>query len=1857
MHTVVLVLSVYLLESSILFFCIVYLMRPNWIPLHKLFHSPVMYHRTHISHKQAEYLACACPVQTDSDLGALCAGHGLDTDTDTDTDTTPADFDSDGMPGLEEVSCDEEDYSDSEDEQNVDYSENEHSVGNSTANSVPELEDIPTGNSPFLSPFQSSANIFVTDPPHPRRCLHYLGDGKHDANIGTYKTSGGGTGKPVSSSSPIDIPTTEDDDISDGASAYYSSSDWIAAGRTWSSSLTRSVKRARDAARHVPFDAPSTIIPDKDMLFEALPTPSIDTRPALFSTEPENIENTSVHWPHTLFTAISFLPALRASFNDAWLSGSKSICFHHLPGKFYSLWVENLRSEIQSFVNTRSRWQMKHTHPSWIDPGVSSDVYPGTGLCPGSAVRSVLLHQTSSFLGTDWLNDEMINAGTDWILRRLEPWSRIRILNCLFIQSLGIAHTAAAGGSYAPPQFSPIEQAVRAGKVSTLYFPLHVSGNHWTLLKIDLLLKTIAYADSLGGSPPADYDAWSPDHAECHHVQWFLDLSETLAAPGEIGSDASSDFELLETATTPEPSDFEDGAMVASELADADMPSHAASPFQSSLPSPIRCDSPIRFPDEVLQLDDVNFFLDLLPSKPSSEPDSLPVSTPEYFDYINELPIPKLVDDASLSDDWVSVSSRARRSVRTANGPKAGSSWARHQELKTRAKDPDFRPNTTRLGTFRDHILHDDPLAEFDNSDVRCHRETAKCKKCTGTSTQSLFSLGFKKLSACSSITTVPTPPRRTIPLPCPGLIRESDEEIATYIARTSVAGGGAPSRPRLNLAMGLFSMKYSGLDSSQQRMVLGREITLQRWNIGRAVGAVFSASCLRDVTTLDGDEPEPCTECWGLYKLHGFKVAIHRPMSEENSMKYVPVAYRDKELGTLYLRYHGVRDLIELDDGRSPWLKFAQGCADGTYSSDTLTGMVKAMVLKSTRVKQGRCMKNFKYSPEFDQFCNLLASASPRAYVRFQKIFGGPGLRAMRAKRAKMPRFQPDLSASNVAAAADILKKLKYDGPVALSWDDTALEACISVYQESKEVCLILGGVDASGAIRGTKGDDLDALFEAATLKKADKLRVWMLSIPLPKISPILIAAVARGSSTKANYLHNIHPISLASDGADVERAAQRSIADSAPEHLVYVIPNPTPGCETILKIPLYYGHHPTIILQDSKHTLKTAPANIAGPLYVRGVERVDKQDDRAAARLFSGNTLEFQLQNYPGQTGISVYLFIFGELVDAWQNRNISHRDRAKIILRARFFLMAWRSHTDSHPDHHFKTQFISRESYDIFLTVCDGLLSLMVSYHKYFPMYPLLPWLHSTEVCEHLFGMLRQLKKNFNYADVLYLERKLRVLMMGAFGNLSPDEQANQTAGGYHHTYFSADDLDVVVLTQYPTDEELVNASKYAFDEASQLLKILGIAAEPMLKNYRAPEPVVFQPVPASARPKLCPPRTILELLTLYQSAPSKSSKDEGTFEACELALIAEDLEKSLNTAALPDSTEESLEDLSLDIKLTLEILSKVRPGSTPASPADYTLPLTQGNSLNDLILVSERMRHQLKSTAKAVRKHRPVSVSMMRRNAAIDPIHNGSSLCESLMARIAGAVSLNTQNKTTWVDRYVRHAGTYGGSAVPANKRVQNKATVKSVAASKFGAARAKAFGDVQWIHENMHLANITDYNPLKPDDFVFFLKPGTAPEVLLGTVTTMVTKNTHHDLIPSATSVGTPSYIYVAVYRRFLGGIFSSIACETLSCPMTLQIPRTHILFSLASFKITRQVLPTAEGYPHTLATLCPSSPELLQKLRQSQTALSAAVKQLAQLIKDKIKLDNLPLSGEMDVGVEDAAVDEAEDDREAEVAE
>jgi len=63
---------------------------------------------------------------------------------------------------------------------------------------------------------------------------------------------------------------------------------------------------------------------------------------------------------------------------------------------------------------------------------------------------------------------------------------------------------------------------------------------------------------------------------------------------------------------------------------------------------------------------------------------------------------------------------------------------------------------------------------------------------------------------------------------------------------------------------------------------------------------------------------------------------------------------------------------------------------------------------------------------------------------------------------------------------------------------------------------------------------------------------------------------------------------------------------------------------------------------------------------LYRRDVEKMDRQDDSAATRLFSAATLDFIREHHPDRIGLAAYLFVIGDVADAYHSRVASGKSR---------------------------------------------------------------------------------------------------------------------------------------------------------------------------------------------------------------------------------------------------------------------------------------------------------------------------------------------------------------------------------------------------------------------------------------------------------------------------------------------------------------------------------------------------------------------------------------------------------------------
>ncbi|KAL0067261.1 hypothetical protein AAF712_005657 [Marasmius tenuissimus] len=633
----------------------------------------------------------------------------------------------------------------------------------------------------------------------------------------------------------------------------------------------------------------------------------------------------------------------------------------------------------------------------------------------------------------------------------------------------------------------------------------------------------------------------------------------------------------------------------------------------------------------------------------------------------------------------------------------------------------------------------------------------------------------------------------------------------------------------------------------------------------------------------------------------------------------------------------------------------------------------------------KGKGLQNITHPPALNDWCHELACICPESYCLFQSTFGGCSERSFQKKRSEAPKFQQGITEQVKTMTERYLSSYGYskDRPLAFAVDDTKLlTAFRPFYDTQKEKWFVIGG--SGVALEVPDINHLDQQLEEAKSTKASKVRLWTLQIPLNHVPPGIMAVAQIGSSNSAAELgvmeseildflldpqHGLHIniISLGSDGTVVERDARRELLKSKYARVLYhCIPHPQPSNGTIdIKIYCIHGRSMAVI-QDSKHCRKTLRNNILSgahflvlgshyicyeqirnialdtnfsPLYKRNMEKIDHQDDRAAARLFSASTLEYVLEQMPDSLALAIFLFVFGELIDAYQSRTVTHHERAKMVFRARFFKALWKQFL-ARAGYSQARFFISREADDITDIIINGLLSLQVIHrdHLNIPT-PLLPWIHGTKMCEHVFGFMRQLIPDFTILDALRAIPKLAVRLQAACARKHIPKDFRRVASGYSHTYFAAEDADMKSLGEYPSDSEYISLSEIAYEEALFLWEILGYVPEateiPFDKALGSPsskvevDPGDIDEVDIELQePSDC--QQLQEALDMASKAQLPfSSKADAVIDECTFAAAALDFHELEKITSLPDDDPESLIILQAHIFAALNGIASFGP----------------------------------------------------------------------------------------------------------------------------------------------------------------------------------------------------------------------------------------------------------------------------------------------------------------------------------------
>ncbi|KAF5320335.1 hypothetical protein D9611_011267 [Ephemerocybe angulata] len=1147
----------------------------------------------------------------------------------------------------------------------------------------------------------------------------------------------------------------------------------------------------------------------------------------------------------------------------------------------------------------------------------------------------------------------------------------------------------------------------------------------------------------------------------------------------------------------------------------------------------------------------------------------------------------------------------------------------------------------------------------YDSTRFRSHYDTCTGKQrktpksFKGPNLLAKFGFGKKAKSTTEDVDdpspSPPSPPPEPRIMPCPGLTALEDKRIPVYLHRTPAPGGGA--RAVWRIAKEKFKKLFSELKEGQKDVVLDTQYHEHKWKNDHYKVRVFSASCEKEVQIVNDKRPHPCAQCNVVFKSKAFKTAIGKPNPEAKNKKHTPYAFRNELLGKLYAEVEGLQDIFEAPSSE-PCIQIAKRYLRGEMKDkEVFNGLMAAMATEQARKADGKGNQNFSYSPAYDELCQIVRDISPQAYKALSEHLQMPTIRGMQAKRAREPRFPMDICEDTFNLVAKQLEVLGHQGPVALSCDDSKLLDALRLYWDDNDQCYYLVGA-AEGKLKVADPERMKELLERSEYHKATKVRVWCLTLPSPKVTPIIMAAVPITDALDADALfpmlktivdglidRNIRIVSYASDGTEVERKVSEKLLDvEALRHAYPLRQIPRTG----------HLHHPGLqarVENNAQHYLFSGARLLVlgnhvaayrriremadgpgSPIHKRDVEKLDRQDDNAASRLFSAATLKYLIDNHKDEAlGEIVYLFVFGELIDAYQNRSMKHIDRIHLALRARYFLDSWETflNVSGYPKSRYH---VSREALDILDILVNGIIALVIIHRDHVDgPFPLLPWLNSTEPCEHVFGSARQVVKDFTFLDFIYMIPKLRVkLRQAALHSRASDGKAR--AAGYNHTYFDDGGVDFDLLATFPTDDEIEEVSCLAAEEAESLIKLVGIDADQLFianslqESSKDPLPVPALDSTDTALPPIAEwyPYDLFESEAIrgqteddlnecfmddaenddnptltrnlvrsdYLNDMSLSAKDESTLEGMAMAGITAMAQDVMQVNEFTETTEDEVveEILAEEYRHLKEMRARLAALKIP----DIVEPTHDNSFTQDLAdvnldpLVDLRRKHQTRQAERGVRTRLTEASDSSKRNNELkkelrgkffgffkmyeDRKGVGTGLERGFRWRIAAA-----GGRTGVVDGEVPEAPSAGNSsnAVGAAERSSNQLLSKRQVAFETVSIPA----DIRALISD---ARVDVHSPLQLDDFCLILDDG---HVRLAKVITLYQKtagkNGKHGAITDSSVITAVSYLGVQVFESTRPTYFTGYPLQTrllrtlhfsqvLSCQVLLRLSKHNI---------------------------------------------------------------------------------------------
>ncbi|KAJ3811790.1 hypothetical protein F5876DRAFT_38830 [Lentinula aff. lateritia] len=214
----------------------------------------------------------------------------------------------------------------------------------------------------------------------------------------------------------------------------------------------------------------------------------------------------------------------------------------------------------------------------------------------------------------------------------------------------------------------------------------------------------------------------------------------------------------------------------------------------------------------------------------------------------------------------------------------------------------------------------------------------------------------------------------------CCGLTAAYDPQIKQYLERIGYSGGGG--RSITEISKELYCQPFSALEESQRRQVIITQELTHTWVNKHHLTppTIYSHVCTKEIKDTSPQPLLPCIECHAIYKSCIFKNAICHPKPLDENFIHTNHQYRPAFLGKIYARSIGVRELLEEKSKNTPFVQYSLGLLQGKYDDEVFEGLTRAILTKYDKEEWGVGMQNFRYSPAYEDFMNIIRITSPAA-------------------------------------------------------------------------------------------------------------------------------------------------------------------------------------------------------------------------------------------------------------------------------------------------------------------------------------------------------------------------------------------------------------------------------------------------------------------------------------------------------------------------------------------------------------------------------------------------------------------------------------------------------------------------------------------------------------------------------------------------------------------------------------------------------------------------------------------------------------------------------------------------------------